>query len=296
MLSHYSKQFCLSKGAKNLSNPSHPKMGFPVVIDFSPSEQLMGDPSRVVTMGLVVGLSHPLAIDRVGTNTEAPLVPFELGKWKGKSDTYKKKLLSHLHDLVSSGSITCGRYHAEEHAIEQIGKAYFDAIVQGELGPGTVSPIDRNKNGRGRIKIGISDIGKPETLVETKLLLDEIYVYGWITEAISQLKKTLSDKFNKIVGLDLFMDRLPLDPGTDNPIKLHFLALMVNHFCGDQVRMHTHEYGVDNLRDLLADNVAGLASETFHNSDSALSMTLAGCAPPIFGIERTLVTPPKLPN
>ena len=54
--------------------------------------------------------------------------------------------------------------------------------------------------------------------------------------------------------------------------------------------MMTHEHGVDNARDLLADNIAGLAAQSFHHPNSSVATALNRCSHPIFTLKRKLVT------
>lgn len=273
---------------KSVSNSDSIPPRHAMVIDFSPSEQLTGDPARVITMGILISISDLSAIDRVGGHTQSPVSPFALKKWTGKSDAYKLSLIEHLQGLVASESIACGYFHAEEHAIVQVGKAYVEELAGPEL-KDKIGPIDLNNKGRQRVSISVADIGDRSTRVEIKLLLDEIYIMCWIVETIVNLLDVLSDLAKKEIGLVVFTDRLPLD-ANQNPTKLHFLALIMQYFCGNRVSMMTHEHGVDNARDLLADNIAGLAAQSFHHPNSSVATALNRCSHPIFTLKRKLVT------
>lgn len=261
-----------------------------VVFDFSPSEQLTGTPGRVITLGGMIGLSDPHAIDRVGPDAPHPIEPMRLRKWSRRNERYALELVSHLHDLISSRHIACLKYNTEEHAIMQIGDAWLARMkdVFGDYRNEFELLIEQNKKGRNRTKLSLTDNDTGQVTTKN-ILVDDIRILAWITYLVEELDSMLQSTWSAYAGLYVFFDRLPTDG--EDLFKLEFLATMIRAKCGDRVSLNTHMKGIVNQRDLIADNITGLAADLFHRPNSAIANAVRTCSEPIFGITGEMVTP-----
>jgi len=97
-----------------------------------------------------------------------------------------------------------------------------------------------------------------------------MYVLGWMAESFEAHLGMLDEINNEQVGLTYLLDQLPTEKGGDIYLKARVLNWMLQTEHGDRIRMGVHEKGANNARDLLADNVAGLASDIFHEPLSEL--------------------------
>ena len=261
-----------------------------VVVDFSPTEQLMSAPERVITLGGVTG-----AVDLVGADAQHPVRPMRLRKWSRRNDRYALRLVGHLQDLVAGGLINCLKYHAEEHAIKQIGDAYLDRMkdVLGNLRDQFRLDVNQNRKGRNRTVVGLTDDETGQT-DNKNMLVDDLRILAWICYLLEKLDVVFQDASSDYTGLRVCMDRLPTDG--DNLFKLELLAGMIGACCDHRVSLTTHEKSVVHQYDIIADNVAGLANEIYHHPSSDIAKAVQKCSPSIFGIVGEMVTPSLRPT
>lgn len=237
---------------------------YAAVIDYAPTEQLLGYPDRVVTQGMVMALTDAHAFDRVGELAPQGVKQMTLRPWSRRPLSYKLAFVEHLAELIETDTIMCGCYHSDEALIRRIGKS-FTRQFTGDL----EKSDDLNRHGKKRMTLGLRH--GDGTSFEAKILVDEIYVLGWVAESFETHLGMLDNINGEQVGLTYLLDQLPTEKGGDVLLKANVLNWMLHTKHGDRIRMGVHEKGTSNARDLLADNVAGLASDIFHQPLSELA-------------------------
>lgn len=242
-----------------------PVKTYAVVVDVSPSEQLVGNPADPKFVGLVFGLYSRKSFELVGPSFPDPARRLRLRKWSSANAGYKWRFVEHLRDLDTTHRVVFGANVATNMHIARSGAAVWEQV----WGP-YPEPSSYNKNGRPRVMLGGYSVGG-EPVDPFEVLIDDLKVVGWYARVLVSAQQSLSDLNGEPVVLEALIDRLPGDGGPEGPRK----AVLLKETCARLSDGHCRVVGVPSTpdsepRDLLVDNVAGLFREMVESGRSDL--------------------------
>ena len=235
---------------------------YAAVFDVSPSEQLTGSDESLRALGIVIGLQSPRSFEEVGPKHPDPSMRMPLRKWAGASTEYKANLIAHVHELLERSEVMCGAHISDEYTIRRRGRQIWERYA----GP-FPAPHDHSRKGRPRHLLGgyVVDGAKIAPWV---VLEDDLIVLGWYCEAITSLHAELCSVNGDYVKLDVLVDRLPNEQGDQN--KAVILKDLLSRATSKRVALvGVPEQSDFEPRDLLADNIAGLARQAANGNGDA---------------------------
>jgi hypothetical protein len=229
---------------------------YAVIVDISPSEQLGGNSSDIKAMGLIFALTDGKPLDLVGSRYPKEGHRFQLKKWSSSTHKYKMKFVEHAKELLSSRSLLFGWNISNNKTISDVGLNYWE-LYMGKIPP----PSSLNKKNRPRVKMGNYNVDNIQ-VPEYEILIDDLIIIGWYAEALVSCLYTLIKINEEPVKLEVLMDRLPNEQGGD----LYHKVTMLKELCKRASQGLLEVVGIpkepDALqRDMLVDNIAGLAYE-----------------------------------
>ncbi|MGB4775188.1 MAG: hypothetical protein WBP45_08450 [Daejeonella sp.] len=233
------------------------------MVDVSPSEQLDGKLDDIKAMGLVFALTERKALDLVGSEYPKETHKLRLKKWASSNAKYKTKFIEHAKELLNSATLLFGFNVSSISMIKETGYKYWESYM-GKI----PAPSSFNKKNRPRVKMGNYKI--EETLVtEYEILIDDLIIIGWYAEALVTCFHTLIKINENPVKLEVLLDRLPNEQGGD----LYYKATLLKELCNRASLGLVEVVGLPERpdvlqRDILTDNIAGLAYEINKNINS----------------------------
>lgn len=251
---------------------------YAIVIDVSPSEQISPDPKEVKALAVVFGLYQHDSFEKVGSNAKDENNRLSLKKWSGASKAYKRKFLSHADKLRADGKIIFGVETIDDETIADVG----DRIIEAYYGK-LLKPSSLNKKGLPRVMM--SEMNLSGTNFEkTEILVNDLKVIAWYAQSIARIYKMLADiNTGHKVKLDVLIDNLP------NERKGYYKSLILKKFTENMTKFNATVVGVPvkgdaEQRDLLVDNLAGLAREMEVYGAKWMTPTEKGLAVSLFQV------------
>jgi len=230
---------------------------YAIVIDTSPTEQLVGNDDQVFCLGILMGLKSQKSFDLVGKDFPVEESRLTLRKYAGSNASYKVKVREHLKTLSSTEHVIVTASIVNERYIRRVGLEIWKR-AHGPL----PEPIDTNKKGKPRQQIGgyrktDGTLVPPHTVLE-----DDLVIIGWIASELGLLHGALCQLNKETVALDVLIDRLPNDQGREGVNKAELLKFTIGKLTPQTIDIVGVPQSADVLqRDLVADNIAGLCRE-----------------------------------
>lgn len=232
--------------------------------DISPTEQLNENPSDIMAMGLVFASAEEGSLDLVGNRYPQAVQRLHLKKWASSNHIYKIKLIEHARELMNSKRLFFGYNVSTNKKIRDVGFKFWEQYM-GKI----PEPSSFNKKNRPRVKMGnytVDDILVPEY----DILIDDLIIIGWYAEALIGCLHILIKIEEDPARLDVAIDRLPNEQGEDLYNKVTLLKELCNRASSGLLDIVGVPKIPDALqRDVLTDNIAGLAYEINQNKNSA---------------------------
>ena len=229
---------------------------YAVEFDVSPSEQLCDDDDAVYCIGSLFALRRPESLNEVGSEFPFADERFHLRKYSGSSYAYKRDLRSHLAAIRQRGTVLLGASIVNQRFIRHVGKAVWEKAN----GP-IPDPSSFSKKGRPRVLLGGYPVDD-EVRAPYEILADDLIVLGWLAYEAISVQIMLTQICGELVRPHVLLDRLPNEKGLKAQNKGELLKATVTRLTEQTVDVIGHPDVTDHhQRDLLVDNVAGLARE-----------------------------------
>ncbi len=237
-----------------------------MVMDFSPTEQILGEEARVIHSGHVVSRIGRTSFDTVGSDFPSNGQKLNLKSWSKGGKSYKKKFVDHLIQASADQVVGCFTYSVDEPEILKSGLEAY----QSKFGP-MPSTSSYNKKGRERVAFtGRSEDGVEIPVLE--VLKDDLCVLGWIASIIASTHKQMQNLENEKILLHVLIDSLPNEQGGDKKYKAQILNAILQKITDQKARIAgVRDVSMQTQRDFFVDNVAGLAREMFEDPNSTAS-------------------------
>jgi len=237
---------------------------YAVIVDISPSEQINENEDELRFMALVFGLKSPKSFDEVGANYPIVKYQLQLKKWSSASKGYKRKFIKHAEILSNTGKIIFGLNITSNTIIRKTGIQYWESLM-GRI----PAPSSFSQRGRPRIKMGGYRVDGKILLPPWEILIDDLAVLGWYAEALVGCLSSLVEVNSEDVKLDALIDRLPNEQGGEDFYKATLLRQICKKGSNNLLNIAGVPENSDTMqRDLLVDNMAGLANEINNNPNS----------------------------
>ncbi len=239
--------------------PQPPSKHYALVFDVSPSEQLDAGAASVKNLGMALPYGSRQPLEEVGQR-------FEFRKWRGAPPGYKQRFVDFALEFRKSREMMTARSVANERFIRKVGQRFFEL----HMGPIETDNGDLNNKGRPRVLGPGGFVVGGETVVRQRVLVDDLWVLGWLGYEFFSLRTELEKSFSGVaerrhsepprVTLELLADRLPRD--TADYYRMRVLKVLLARSTDGRVDLLGHSAEADSQgRDLLADNLAGLSRD-----------------------------------
>jgi hypothetical protein len=243
---------------------SEPKL-YAVEFDVSPSEQFCDDDEAIYCVGALFALRHPKSMDEVGSAFPDSGQRLVLRKFAGASDSYKQGLRAHLAHIKEHGTALAGASVVNQRFIKHIGRAVWEK-ANGSF----PDPSSYSKKGRPRVRLDgyvIDGVVRPSY----EVLIDDLIILGWLAYEAISIQIMLTEICGGLVRLHVLLDRLPNEKGPSSQNKGELLKATLARLTKGMIEVIGHPDVSDFYqRDLLVDNLAGLAREiTSHEEPEA---------------------------
>ena len=230
---------------------------YAIVIDTSPTEQIIDNDDQIFCLGILFGLRSPESFDLVGSQFPDEGKRLNLRKYAGSSLQYKANLKEHLANIREADHVIASASIVNQRFIKRMGLPVWEK-AHGKL----PQPFDFNKKGKPRYRLGgyKKDDG---TVVEPYTVLqDDLCIIGWIASELGLLHAAICEINKEKVKIDVLIDRLPNDQGPEGVNKAELLKWTI----GKLTESTIHIAGIPDMpdhhqRDLLTDNIAGLCRD-----------------------------------
>lgn len=233
-----------------------PSKLYAVEFDVSPSEQLTDDDEGVYCVGSLFALRRPESLHEVGSEFPFAAERFRLRKFSSSSNMYKRELRAHLKAIRQRGTVLLGASIVNQRFIRHVGKAVWEKT----FGP-IPDPSSHNKKGRPRIRLG-GYLVDGDMRAPYEILVDDLIVLGWLAYEAISVQVMLTQICGELVRLHVLLDNLPNEKGPKSQNKGELLKAIVTRLTEQTVDVIGHPDVTDHhQRDLLVDNLAGLARE-----------------------------------
>jgi hypothetical protein len=229
---------------------------YAVEFDVSPSEQFCDDDDAIYSVGSLFALRRPQSIDEVGSAFPDIGKRLTLRKFAGASDIYKRDLRSHLAQIRAQGMVLAGASVVNQRFIKHVGRAVW------EKANGTLpEPSSHSKKGRPRVLLG-GYMVDGAVRQPYEVLVDDLVVLGWLAYEAISIQIMLTQICGQLVRLHVLLDKLPNEKGTKSQNKGELLKATLARLTEGTIEVVGHPDVSDfHQRDLLVDNLAGLARE-----------------------------------
>lgn len=229
---------------------------YAVEFDVSPSEQFCDDDEAIYCVGALFALRRPQSIEEVGSAFPDITKRLALRKFAGASDIYKRDLLSHLTHIKERGTALAGASVVNQRFIKHVGRAVW------ERANGTLpEPSSHSKKGRPRVLLG-GYVVDGTVRQPYEVLVDDLVVLGWLAYEAISVQIMLTQICGHLVRLHVLLDKLPNEKGVKSQNKAELLKAMLAQLTEGTIEVVGHpEISDFHQRDLLVDNLAGLARE-----------------------------------
>lgn len=238
---------------------------YAIVIDTSPTEQLVDNDDQVFCLGVLFGLRTPESFDLVGNKFPDESKRLNLRKYSGASLKYKNMLKEHLVNIKEADHVLASASIVNQRFIKKMGLPVWEK-AHGKL----PEPFDYNKKGKPRYRLG-GYKKDDDTVVEPYTVLrDDLCIIGWIASELGLLHAAICEINEELVKIDVLIDRLPNDQGPEGVNKAELLKWTI----GKLTESTIHIAGIPDMpdyyqRDLLTDNIAGLCRDLIENDPTA---------------------------
>ena len=245
---------------------------YAIVIDTSPTEQIIDNDNQVFCLGILFGLRSPESFDLVGNQFPDEEKRITLRKYAGSSPQYKAALKEHLANIREADHVLASASIVNQRFIKRMGLPVWEK-AHGKL----PEPFDFNKKGKHRYRLG-GYKKQDATVVEPYTVLrDDLCIIGWLASELGLLHSAICKISDEIVKLDVLIDRLPNDQGPEGVNKAELLKWTI----GKLTESTIHIAGIPDTpdhyqRDLLADNIAGLCRDLMEKDPLAGRMEIEG--------------------
>lgn len=230
---------------------------YAIVIDTSPSEQIVESDDHIFCLGVLFGLKSPESFDLVGSKFPDEGKRINLRKYGGSSAQYRSDLRAHLINIKEMNHVLAGASIVNQRFIKRMGLPVWEK-AHGKL----PVPFDFNKKGKPRYRLGgykkqDGTVVDPYTVLE-----DDLCIIGWLAAELGLIHAAICRICEEIVALDVLIDRLPNDQGPDGTNKAELLKWTLAKL-SDSVIYIAGIPGIPDhhQRDLLTDNIAGMCRD-----------------------------------
>ena len=248
-----------------------------VIVDCSPSEQLVGDDKDVLSLGIVAGFSVS-ALEDVGSKYPTKEHRLRLKKWSSAGKTYRSRVISHTSRLVNENQLVLGVHGATKGKVRQIGINAWSARW-GRL----PSPNRSDSSGKwyelGEYRVSGSTIDSFEARE------GDLAILGWYASALAGFHQFIEAHRGQTT-IDFIIDRLPNDTGGRDRAVL--VKEMVRSLTKDRGTVMQPDRSDHCERDLLVDNVASLARMLIESPESQLANEVNELDRALYGIVNVL--------
>ena len=230
---------------------------YAIVIDTSPTEQIVENDDQIFCLGILFGLRSPESFDLVGNQFPDQDKRINLRKYAGSSPQYKSNLKEHLRNIKEADHVLASASIVNQRFIKRMGLSVWER-AHGKL----PEPTDFNKKGKPRYRLGgyKKDDGiviEPYTVLE-----DDLCIIGWLASELGMLHSAICKINEEIVKLDVLIDRLPNDQGPEGINKAELLKWTIDKLTDSIIHIAGIPDAADHYqRDLLADNIAGMCRD-----------------------------------
>lgn len=236
---------------------------YAVVVDVSPTEQLNEDDTELKCMALLFALRSPTSFDDVGLNYPIVEDQYKLRKWSGSRSKYKEGFIKHATILIDSENVLFGVSISTNAFIRDVGKRYWESLM-GKI----PLPVKINKKGRPLVAMGGYKVSG-KIIPRWDILVDDLFVLGWYAEAVVSCLKSLIELNGERVKLDVLIDKLPNEQGSEEFYKATLLKQICTKGSDGLLTIAGVPEKSDSMqRELLVDCLAGLYSEIITDKDS----------------------------
>jgi len=243
---------------------------YAIVIDTSPSEQIVENDDQIFCLGILFGLRTPESFDLVGNQFPEEDKRINLRKYAGSSSQYKSNVKEHLRIIRNSDHVLASVSVVNQRFIKKMGLSVFER-AHGKL----PEPFNLNKKGKPRFRLGgyKKDDG---TVVEPYTVLeDDLCIIGWLAGELGLLHSSICEINDEIVKLDVLIDRLPNDQGPEGINKAELLKWTIGKLTDSIIHIAGIPDTADHYqRDLLTDNIAGMCRELMDKNPEAGKMEI----------------------
>lgn len=227
---------------------------YAIVIDTSPSEQIIENDDQVFCLGILFGLRSPESFNLVGNQFPDEEKRMNLRKYAGSSSQYKARLKEHLVNIKEADHVLATASIVNQRFIKRMGLAVWEK-ANGKL----PNPFNINKKGKPRYRLGGYKMQDGTEVEPYTVLKDDLCIIGWLASELGLLHSAICKINEEIVKLDVLIDRLPNDQGPKGVNKAELLKGTI----GKLTESTIHIAGIPDTpdyyqRDLLTDNIAGL--------------------------------------
>lgn len=231
---------------------------YAIVIDTSPTEQIVENDDQVFCLGILFGLKSPESFDLVGNKFPDEKKRINLRKYAGSSSQYKSILKEHLTNIKEADHVLSSASIVNQRFIKRMGLSVWEK-AHGKL----PAPFDFNKKGKPRYRLGGYKKQDGTVVDPYTVLQDDLCIIGWLSSELGLLHSAIcKNNDNIIVKLDVLIDRLPNDQGSEGINKAELLKWTIGKLTESTIYIAGIPDTADYYqRDLLADNIAGLCRD-----------------------------------
>lgn len=245
---------------------------YAIVIDTSPSEQIVENDDQVFCLGILFGLRSPESFDLVGNQFPDEEKRFNLRKYGGSSSTYKSGLKEHLRNIKESDHVLASATIVNQRFIKMMGLSVWEK-AHGKL----PEPFDFNKKEKPRYRLGGYKKQDGTVVAPYTVLEDDLCIIGWLAAELGLLHSAICDINDEIVKLDVLIDRLPNDQGPEGINKAELLKWTIGKLTDSIIHIAGIPDTADHYqRDLLTDNIAGMCRDLMETDPQAGKIEIEG--------------------